>query len=208
MAIQLYMYIIILLRVNFLLTLFDHYYSYSEFQYKIYLYMAQIYVQQHITNLQGVMVHVHYVLQELVDEANKKVNELNKSEEQLLGAKLDVIVQYERTLESTLDETLESSVDKLLIPDFAKREGAQEVVSRGRKLRKRYDDFKCSLENQLAVVQAFLLQVQNYEASLGVVEEWLKKEKEIIDSIELTTCTTEKINSELIMIKVTNVSSK
>ena len=136
------------------------------------------------------------------------MNELNKSEEQLLGAKLDVIVQYERTLESTLDETLESSVDKLLIPDFAKREGAQEVVSRGRKLRKRYDDFKCSLENQLAVVQAFLLQVQNYEASLGVVEEWLKKEKEIIDSIELTTCTTEKINSELIMIKVTNVSSK
>lgn len=136
------------------------------------------------------------------------MNELNKSEEQLLGAKLDVIVQYERTLESTLDEPLESSVDKLLIPDFAKREGAQEVVSRGRKLCKRYDDFKCSLENQLAVVQGFLLQVQNYEASLGVVEEWLKKEKEIIDSIELTTCTTEKINSELIMIKVTNVSSK
>ena len=137
-----------------------------------------------------------------------KLNELNRSEEQLLGAELDLIVQYERAFESTLDETLESSVDKPLIPDFAKRQGVQEAVNRGRKLRKRFNDFKCNLENQLPKLQDFLLQVQDYEASLGVVDEWLKKEKEIINSVELSTCTSEKIDSDLMMIKVTNINSK
>ena len=137
-----------------------------------------------------------------------KLNELNRSEEQLLGAELDLIVQYERALESTLDETLESSVDKPLIPDFSKRQGVQEAVNGGRKLRKRFNDFKCNLENQLPKLQGFLLQVQDYEASLGVVDECLKKEKEIINSVELSTCTTEKIDSDLMMIKVTNINSK
>ena len=137
-----------------------------------------------------------------------KLNELNRSEEQLLGAELDLIVQYERAFESTLDETLESSVDKPLIPDFAKRQGVQEAVNRGRKLRKRFNDFKCNLENQLPKLQDFLLQVQDYEASLGVVDEWLKKEKEIINSVELSTCTSEKTDSDLVMIKVTNINSK
>lgn len=136
------------------------------------------------------------------------MNKLNKSEENLLGVKLDLVVQYERILESTLGEALESSVDKPQLPDFAKRQGAEEAVDRGKKLRKRYEDFKCSLERQFDVLQDFLLQVENYETSLGTVDEWLKKEKEIISSIELGTCATEKLHSDLLMIKVTDVNSK
>lgn len=139
------------------------------------------------------------------------MNELNKSEETLLDTKHDIIAQYERTLESTTittDRTLESSVDKPQIPNFAKRQGAQEVVSENKQLNKRYEDLKCSLENQLIKVQEFLLRVQTFESSLSDLDEWLIKEKESVDSIELCACTIEKITSELTVIKVTNIIYK
>ena len=68
---------------------------------------------------------------------------MNKFEELLLGKDHIVIRQYERTLEESMITAvgkLESSVDKPQIPDFAKRQGAQEAVDEGRKLRKRYED--------------------------------------------------------------------
>lgn len=146
-----------------------------------------------------------------MEEGNKKVNKFNKSKESLLGTKHDVIAHYERTLDSSVvitpDKTLESSVDKPLVPDFTKRQGGQEAVDEGIKLCRRYEDLKRSLENKLAKVQEFLHQVQNYETSLNAFDEWLRKQKENVDSVKLCTCTIEKINTELATIKVININS-
>ena len=102
------------------------------------------------------------------------------------------------------DKKLESSVDKPQLPDFAKRQGAQEVVDGGRKLRKRYEDLKRSTDNRLAEVQDLLRRVQDYETALGNFGDWLREEKGTVNLIESFACTIEGIDAELAKIKVTN----
>ena len=100
------------------------------------------------------------------------------------------------------DKKLESSVDKPQLPDFAKRQGAQEAVDEGRKLRKRYEDLKRSTDNRLTDVQDLLRRVQDYETALGNFGDWLREEKGTINLIESFACTNEGIKTELAKIKV------
>ena len=96
----------------------------------------------------------------------------------------------------------ESSVDKPQLPDFAKRQGAQEAVDEGKNLRKRYEDLKRSTDNRLVKVQDLLRQVQDYETALGNFGDWLREEKGTVNLIESFACTIEGINAELDKIKV------
>ena len=100
------------------------------------------------------------------------------------------------------DKKLESSVDKPQLPDFAKRQGAQEAVDEGKKLRKRYEDLKRRTDNRLVEVQDLLRRVQDYETALGNFGDWLREEKGTVNLIESFACTNEGINTELAKIKV------
>ena len=100
------------------------------------------------------------------------------------------------------DKKLDSSVDKPQLPDFAKRQGAQEAVDEGKNLRKRYEDLKRRTDNRLAEVQDLLRRVQDYETALGSFGDWLREEKGTVNLIESFACTIEGINSELAKIKV------
>ena len=97
---------------------------------------------------------------------------------------------------------LESSVDK--VPDFVEREGVQEAIDEGRKLRKRYKDLKRNTDNRLIEVQDLLRRVQDYETALGSFGDWLREEKGTVNLIESFACTTEGINAELAKIQVNN----
>ena len=100
------------------------------------------------------------------------------------------------------DKKFESSVDKPQLPDFAKRQGAQEAVDEGKKLRKRYEDLKRRTDNRLVEVQDLLRRVQDYETALGNFGDWLREEKGTVNLIESFACTNEGINTELAKIKV------
>lgn len=100
------------------------------------------------------------------------------------------------------EKKLESSVDKPQLPDFAKRQGAQEAVDEGKKLRKRYEDLKRRTDNRLVEVQDLLRRVQDYETALGNFGDWLREEKGTVNLIESFACTNEGINTELAKIKV------
>lgn len=100
------------------------------------------------------------------------------------------------------DKKLESSVDKPQLPDFAKRQGAQEAVDEGKILRKRYEDLKRNTDNRLAEVQDLLRRVQDYETALGNFGDWLREEKGTVNLIESFASTIEGINAELAKIKV------
>ena len=100
------------------------------------------------------------------------------------------------------DKKLESSVDRPPLPDFAKRQGAQEAVDEGKKLRKRYEDLKRRTDNRLSEVQDLLRRVQDYETALGNFGDWLREEKGTVNLIESFACTNEGINTELAKIKV------
>ena len=100
------------------------------------------------------------------------------------------------------DKKVESSVDKPQIPDFARRQGAQEAVDEGRRLRKRYEDLKRSTDNRLSEVQDLLRRVQDYETALGNFGDWLREEKGTVNLIESFAPTLEGINIELTKIKV------
>lgn len=100
------------------------------------------------------------------------------------------------------DKKVESAVDKPQLPDFTKRQGAQEAVDEGKKLRKRYEDLKRSTDNRLAEVQDLLRRVQDYETALGNFGDWLREEKGTVNLIESFACTIEGINAELTKIKV------
>ena len=160
------------------------------------------------------------------------VTSLNDSERTLLAADLETIRQYEKAFPNgppdvggkrrdskelktkdggtfkrksskrEKDKKLESSVDKPQLPDFAKRQGAQEAVDEGKNLRKRYEDLKRRTDNRLAEVQDLLRRVQDYETALGSFGDWLREEKGIVNLIESFASTNEGINAELAKIKV------
>jgi len=158
------------------------------------------------------------------------VTSLNDSERTLLATDLETIRQYEKAFPNgppdgkrrdskelkakdgsgfkrksskrEKDKKLESSVDKPQLPDFAKRQGAQEAVDEGKKLRKRYEDLKRRTDNRLAEVQDLLRRVQDYETALGSFGDWLREEKGIVNLIESFASTNEGINTELAKIKV------
>ena len=88
------------------------------------------------------------------------------------------------------------------LPDFVKRQGAQEAVDEGGKLRKRYEDLKHSINNQLINVQDLLIRVQDYETTLGSFGDWLREEKGAVSLIRSFACTNDGINAELDKIKV------
>jgi len=124
---------------------------------------------------------------------------LNESESRLLGP--------DHSIKIISQEKLESSVDKPQTPEFAKRQGAQEVVDGGRKLRKRYEDLKRSTDNRLAEVQDLLHRVQDYETALGNFDDWLSEEEETVNLMESFVCNIEDIDAKLVQMKVYIISS-
>lgn len=102
---------------------------------------------------------------------------------------------------------VESIANQSEAPSFVNRQGAQEVVDENRKLHQRYEDLKCSTENQLVKAQELLCQVRDYEKALSNFDEWLRKEKEIVKLIKPIACTSEDINAELTKIQVLIISS-
>lgn len=107
---------------------------------------------------------------------------------------------------------LNDSENKLLGPDdsnesVSKKQGAQEIVDEDRKLHKRYEDLKCSINNQLAKAQEMLCQVQNYETAESNFDDWLRQENEAVNLIKKFACTSEDVNTELAKIQVQLLSS-
>ena len=176
--------------------------------------------------------HTLQVFEDEVNKGYPVVTSLNDSEKTLLAADLETIRQYEKafptgppeaagkrrdskelkgkdggafkrkTSKREKDKKLESSVDRPQLPDFAKRQGAQEAVDEGKKLRKRYEDLKRHTDNRLVEVQDLLRRVQDYETALGNFGDWLREEKGMVNLIESFACTNEGINTELAKIKV------
>ena len=86
--------------------------------------------------------------------------------------------------------------------DQSKRQGAEEAVDESRKLLERFEGLKHCTAQWLKEAQDLLQKVKNYESSLGNFIDWLRKEAQILNSINSFACTTEDISVELTKIKV------
>lgn len=128
-----------------------------------------------------------------VHDGYQLVSNLNGSENELLGPA--------DFTDGTLQEEFVQgpSIQKA---NFAKRQGAQEVDAEYRKLCKRHEDLKCSIDNQIVKAQELLCQVQKYETPLNDFVDWLRKVNESVNLINSVACTSEDINTELAKIQV------
>ena len=130
---------------------------------------------------------------------------VTSSEEALFETELSTIEICEGHIETNKQQSVQSSAERDVLPDWFERPGAPEAIEVGADLRNRFDKLEVSVGARNDQASQLLERVLSYEEDFERFSDWLNGERAKVEAFSSPAITLEELKMQITEVEVRNI---